>query len=90
MVEKTRVTEEEVAKVIVIARTALDAAIDSVVTRLWETTPAIVVHAAFQAAMLEKAGELAKLSFHTSRVDYAAAAGVFYEDDKKVKPPDDS
>jgi hypothetical protein len=74
------VTEDEVAIVLPIVRKALDLAIDETLM-VMPREDRETVYAAFQVAMIEKASELAKAQFATSRVDFALAARELYKDD---------
>lgn len=77
------VTEAEVLVVVPAARAAIDDAIRNVATieNAIRPTDIMTIYAAFQVAMIEKASELAKLTFATSRVDFAKAAHELYNDD---------
>lgn len=78
------VTEDEVREVMPKVRFAVDLVVNYTIKDMAECSPEIdiaVVHAAFQVALMEKSAELAKLTFATSRVDFAQAAKELYKDD---------
>jgi hypothetical protein len=79
------VTEAEVAVVLPAAKAALIDAIDNVTTieNAIRPTDTMVIYAAFQIAMIEKAAELARLTFATSRVDFVTAASELYDSEKE-------
>lgn len=77
------VTEADVRELLPACRAAIENAIENVITieNLIRPTDHRTIYAAFQVAMIEKASELARLTFATSRVDFAQAARVLYKDD---------
>lgn len=73
-----RPTEDEVQAVLPLVRHALDVAF---IASVGGKANAVVLCAAWQVALIEKAAELAKKTFATSRNDFARAAIEFYQDD---------
>lgn len=73
------VTEAEVRDVLPMIRSSLDTLVDTSVALGIDMN---IVNAAWQIALMEKAAELAKKTFATSRVDFALAAKELYDDDR--------